>query len=540
MFSFLPSDLLTTVSIDKPTKFIFLSGLQHLFPKHNHLILEISAANSLPIHSFARLTFNSRRDTSQYYTSAISSEGTDVATWCSEKTRSTAYIHAIDVPPAVDAYGAGYVFLPYYNQADREKTTLGFFCQGGRGVVRTTGHYRGREPINEIAIELAKGLFEIGSVVRLYGVDQSMLLEEISLKSRGRLLFEDLSRAQRSLFFVGSVRSPTSGFAYAAENKGDRLYQLINGNRGTSYFYQRLTGEGHNHRSIAYKIKVALLRTIGWRLQNLLERLGVVAKTQLLCIQDQGGPQPRVAWVPNGEAANGLFGVHVILYPKPHHESMPRPWLSVHGAYDGVWNPVGTEAGCWVVREALSSIYLYPRGGPESKGRDSESGSIESLYEITPNRVLVDVEEEIDWITIDCPSGGHNLHVLVHAASRKASVDDLLGILFNKDRNPDVYRYQRMEAKDGTHMAEQTLGFEVANLPAADAEYDEFGIITIDIPEYNAQDRFKQVLSAYGGKRVVGLSGGEWRRHEGIHTVQIFLRSGAAFKIGSRIEVWVS
>jgi len=553
MFSLLPSVLLNTTRVHEATESVTLTNLRDFSPSHKHLIVEFSVKNSSFPHSFGEITFNDKRGVFTYHTSCIFSDDASVSNWCSDKEKDTAYIRGPNIPSASEGYTSGYIILPYCYQDDREKTTMGFFCHEGKKIVRTMGQYRSHAPLYTMTIRPSKGMFAVGSIIRLYGVDQAMLLEKIFLKSSGTLLIKNFSQTNGSVFLVGSVRSSTSGFDYAVRNKGDRLYHTINDDDKSLYFYQRLTGEGRKRISNASNAKKGVGKKIIERLREFfkrfeilrivfrrLRRLRKTSGMKSLCVQDQGGEEKRVAWVPNAEAVDGLFGVHTIIYPNPSEKQHYQAWLSFHGAYEGEWNPVATETGVWSSREAMTKLYLYPRGGPESKGRDAEAGSVESLYEITPNRVVFEATEETSRIKIHCPSGGHNLHILIHASSKEACTEDILGVWFNQDNDDRDYQFQTMKAKNEVHMGGQCTGSGMAILPAADTTDGESGIVMISIPEYDAKDRSKQILCSYGGKAIVGLCGGVWRKHETIRVLEFHLRSGASFAPGSKIEVWVN
>lgn len=553
MFSLLPSVLLNTIRVHEATGSATLTNLRDFSPSHKHLIIEFSVKKSSFSRSICEITFNDKRGGFMYHTSCIFSDDESVSNWCSDKEKDTAYIRGPDIPSVSEDYAIGYIILPFCYLDDREKTTMGFFCHDGKEIVRTMGQYRSHAPIDSMTIRPSKGMFAVGSIIRLYGVDQTMLLEEIFLKSSGKLLMNNFSQINGSVFLVGSVRSSASGFDYAVQHKGDRLYQTINGDDKSLYFYQRITGEGRKWMSNAFNAKKGGDKKIAERLRDFFKRFEILrivirrlrrlrkpSGIKPLCVQDQGGEEKRVAWVPNAESSDGLFGVHTIIYPNLLEKQYYQAWLSFHGAYEDEWDPVATEAGVWSSREVMTKLYLYPRSGPESKGCDAEAGSVEALYKITPNRVVFESTGETSRIKIQCPSGGHNLHILIHASSKVACTEDTLGVWFNQDYDDKNYLFQTMKAKNEVHMGGQSSGFGMAILPAADATDGESGIVMISIHEYNAEDRSKQILCSYGGKAIVGLCGGVWRKHETIRVLEFHLRSGSSFALGSKIEVWVN
>ena len=550
MFSLLPSVLLRTIKLDEPSKSVSLKNLDTFSQSHKHLIVELSIGSLSPLRCAAKITFNDKDHGPLYYTSSISSDDQGVGQWCSAEKKDRAHIHGPDLGKVSGGYTSGYMIFPYCYQDDREKTTMGFFCHEGRSVTRITGQYHSQDPLETITISLPRGAFSAGSIIRLYGVDQVMQLEEVFLRARGTLVMKEFSEKSDSVILVGSVRSSSSGFDYARLHQGDRVYHTLNGDDNGIYCYQRLTSEGRKRKRTSDAKDVVGMKR-GKRLRKLLSRFRILkivvqkskaripgAGIQSLSIKNEGGEEKRVAWVPNSEAPEGLFGVHTIIYPNIAEERHVRSWLSFHGAYDGVWDPVANETGFWQSREGLMKIYLYPRGGLESKGRDAEAGSVVSLYGIDRSRVIYEVKEETSRIEIECPLGGHNLQVLINASSKKSGAQDVLQVRFNEDHDIENYECRAMMATNRSHVSMNWAGPGMAMLPAADADNGQSGIVIISILEYEAEDRRKQILCCYGGERVIGLCGAVWRRYDPIRRMELSLESGSLFTLGSKIEVW--
>jgi hypothetical protein len=508
--------------------------------KIRHLALQISARNTLATSSRCLLTINQKSNAKRSYpVTSISAHGSTLECNKYYSSHSGSTCQILDIPSSEEGFGLGFILLPFCFCDDRGKLAMSYSTTD-RGIRRSTGIIF-VDSVKSISLSMSRGFFASGTVIRLYAVDEDYLIDDIYLPDGGQIQFPSIDGHHGSLFMLGSARSTAAGFNYAQTHQGDRMYHHFNEDDSQSYRYQRITGEGSREWPWIAGLN-SLSRKIYRKLIMLIEVHFKTSSKPFLCIQDQSGSEKRFAWVPNDESEEGLFGCHLVFYPEYSNTDFWRSWISFHGAVDGVWNPVASEAGYWEKRDAIKSVRIYPRGGPSANGVDCSPGSSESLYRCKGiiNRFVVPDCNTTNF-SFKCALDGFNLNVLLVGRSQSLTETDNLLIAFNNDYDDKSYSIQTMSGGNSLHYGSRKSGSAIGHLPGLMTSESIYGSILITIACHGYGDRYKKMLGVCAGSDgVISLIGGSWNAYSPIDSVAFRLESGKSFASGLIIQAWNS
>lgn len=533
----LPTVLIDEIRLETQKKEVFFPSIKdRVPPESKHILVEISAKSTLTSATKCCLRINDPDNPSGYHTATIFADQDVVGHSHLAAGESAKYFQGLDIPSRADDFGGGYILLPWCFLPDRYPTMLSFGFSPRSGINRSSGAGPKCEAVASLTITPLQGMFEVGTVFRLYAIDESHILDEININSNGEIRFENIESGYGSIFMLGSVRSTANGFEYARVHKGDRMYHHFNNvSSQQQYRFQRLTGEGTRVSKVLAFLDRFRRKIMRW----LMLKSSVRPQS---CIQDQAGSEKRFAWVPNAESEAGQYGVHAVFYPEYSNNCFFRSWMSLHGAKEGKWNPSANETGYWTNSERLRSLAVFPRGGPTALGVKAAAGSKEGLYRPKGKRQRFVVPPEgVGAPTFQVQPGGWSLNILVVGRSNALVTNDDLLLSFNDDTHDENYLQQQMSGHNGSHRGSRARSRRIGILAGTRSAAGMYGTTLITVPNYSALDRQKQIFSITGGyESAIGICCGKWQSADAIASVTISLLNGAFFEPGSVFEVWVT
>lgn len=144
-------------------------------------------------------------------------------------------------------------------------------------------------------------------------------------------------------------------------------------------------------------------------------------------------------------------------------------------------------------------------------------------------------------------AGYRSLSLGVYARFSDALTNAAVALRFNGDSGAN-YEYEFMTAASTVNSAGESISptfIAIANVPAATAPANNFGVGMVDIPAHASTVGWKQLMSRYnvitstatGGIQTAVLAG-IWKSTAAITRLTLTDNSGGNFVTGSRVALW--
>lgn len=502
ILSALPLIRIAELKVDGgPQQELAFAALGSLVPAGTkHLLIEVNAAQTYTERRFCEVMING--DTgNRYNRREFMASGTAVTT---TNTTNTNVAQGVDIPPAgTSRFGGGYIFFPHAFRTDNLKLWQSMGSSLETRLQRHACSWESTAAIDTITLQPWRNVpggvnqWAAGSIVTLYAVDESRLVEEKVLSSAGKFTFGTLPADTRHLIMLMHLRSGEN----LATRQGDRVYQLLNNDQPTSnYKVQRFGGE------------------------NMASNL----------IIDEDFTEKRVGWSAAAAAAADSYGNLVVMYPEFRSTDFQRPWISQHAAFEEIYFPVSQENGRWMNTSALTQLHYYP-----GSGANYLPGSRMAAYKPNPSgtRHVVAAAGEAS-VTLTVPADAVGLRVIVVARTNANQAEDRITIELNGDAAAGNYAIRRASAVAGTNETAVTVDNEFGVVPGGTAEAGIYGCGAMSVVQHAATDRYKHVLSTIGasGGRLA-LYGGLWKNTAAVTTITFKPKNGTLIAGGSVFEL---
>ncbi len=504
----LPKTLIEEVRLDRDTKIINFHNLGDKAPDDaRHLIVEIyTATKGAQADTVSvELTFNYGAD-GGYINRHLVGEADQLYTNLNSSARSA---EILTLPVRQEAkFGSSRAFIPWAFLDNQSKHVLSQSGVGGDYASSSMAHWNSLEPIESIGLSLKDEYkFSEGSLIQVYAIDETYRIDEqVITQDSNRLDFNNLPQDKEGLIVIGQTRASEVN----PLRRGDRVWYTANGdNNNSNYQVQRLTGEAPVY--------------------NLLN----LGSDKLLLDQMQ---EPRVGWNTATEAPEGSFGPWLLHFSEYTNNDFWRSFMSLHGANDSHYDPVGNESGRWKSVDSIKDLSFYPQASDNFL-----AGSRIGIYSTKKSDIRYVVENKGETeVRLDLPASFDSAELQVNAKSIADGLEDELIIEFNDQSDANNYLNQTIWALDGDGGAYRENSNSLGVLPAK--SYGERIYSSIYGSIRGLSSEVKTSTHAYGGVPAEGRvrsTAVESRDVERVSSVTFRTKSGEAFRPGSVFTVWV-
>lgn len=502
ILSALPIIRLAEIRVEgAPQQAVSFSSLGIAVPSGTkHLLIEVNAAQTYTERRFCEVMING--DTgNRYNRREFYAAGSAVTT---TNTTNTNVAQGVDIPPAgAFSFGGGYLFFPHAFRTDNLKLWQTAGSSLETRLQRHACSWESTAAIDSITLQPWSNVpggvnqWAAGSVITLYSVDESRLIEEKVLTSSGKFTFGSLPADTRHLLMLMHLRSSEVN----ASRQGDRVYQVLNNDQSrNNYKVQRFGGE------------------------NMAGNL----------IIDEDFTEMRIGWSAAAAAAADAYGNLVVMYPEFRNTELRKAWISQHAAFEEIFFPVSQENGHWNNTAALTQMHYFA-----GTGQTYLPGSRIGAYKPNPPaaRYVVAAAGEAA-VTLTVPADIAGLRIIVIARTNAAQEEDRIRIEFNGDSTPGNYAIRRASASKGTNETAVTGDNELGIVPGGNAPAGVYSCGAIAVVQHAATDRYKHMLSTTGasGGRLA-LYGGQWKNTAAVTSVTFKPKDGTLFTGGSVFEL---
>lgn len=504
----LPKVLIEEVRVSKNSTEVEFKGLgSRVVEGSRHLVLDIyGVVDSRSEGVSLAINLNGSYQP-EYSGRTLSSRDGNIETELSTKSESASVLPLSD-DEASELYGVRTI-IPWAFSVGMNKHLLTQAVSGG-SMSNSMANWASQDSIDSLVVGFSGGdaKFLSGSVIRLYAVDESYRLDERDIPwGEGDLRFDRLSQASDDLMVLGQTRSNT----FNPLRRGDRVWYSVNGDTNSQHYQaQRITGE-------SYPVGQTPKRSDSTR-KLLFDQI----------------VEPRLGWNPDSSNPGETFGPWLVYFPEYTSRQYWKSFMSLHGVYDGSYNPVGSEFGAWRSSDGIRFLGFYP-----NTGSGFESGSSIGIYKPAPASSRQVLDDDQGEIVFDIPEGVDELEFSLTARSLDRAFDDR--VLIEIDDEADSRRSHAMESlREGPAVRDSGLGV-VGRVPGSAAEdlirSNIYGVVR------GVSDGYSSLVHSYGGVAGVGSNGFygvESLGGSAVRRVTFRLESGRKFSAGSVVKVWMT